>query len=125
MSTKQRETQHGEAGGPSPVEPAPVERRGGVTPLLVTLLALAGSAAAVTLQFPWVLASTAAYVNGSAPVHAGSREQDRRDAPASGSEEKPQPFIADDIRIEGMRYVASGIAAPVPGSNPDRHERKC
>jgi len=125
MNTKQRETQHGEAGGPSPVKPAAVERSGSVTPLLVTLFALAGSAAAVTLHFPWVLASAAAYVNGSAATHAGTREQDRCDAPAAGTEEKPEPFIADDIRIEGMRYVASGIAAPLPGSHPDVKEDKC
>jgi hypothetical protein len=84
------------------------------------LLVLNGVAAEIALRCPSAVTIVAAHMNGYAAIPPVSQAQDRVDQLAKESEEKPEPFIADDIRMQGLMYASAGAAASLPRVVPDR-----
>lgn len=125
MNIERSEAQHHGSNEPVRVEAGTFHRPDSVTLLLVTVLALTGGAALVALRYPWALANAAACINGSPAVAAAFQARYSREQPAKEIREKPEPFIADDIRIEGFRYASAGVAGSMPRSVPARDELTC
>jgi hypothetical protein len=90
--------------------------------LLVTVLALLGIAAGIAIRFPWALENATTYADASPAISSGSPAPDQRHQPEDAIEETSEPFIADDIRTEGLMYASAGITTSIPRStsNPSR-----
>lgn len=120
MNTEKPQAQHQGSREPAGRKPGSVERTHSVALLLVTLLALNGIAAEIALRCPWAVTTAADYLNGYAATPPVAQAQDRPDRLTQESEEKPEPFIADDIRMPGLTYVSARVATSLPHAVPER-----
>jgi len=124
MKIEHADLQHRDAGARGGGEPMTFGRTAIVVPLAITLLVLLGIAAAIALRHPSSVAIAATYLYGPEADASGAAAQDRRAQPA-GAGNKPEPFIADDIRMQGLSYAAAVIATPLPRPIPEPSAGYC
>ena len=119
MKIEQRNAQDYGSREPADSEVAKRNHAMDVMLLLITMLALIGAAAAVSIEFPWVLESAAIRSEAFPATAAGPQGQENRHQPPEEIKEKPEPFIADDVRTEGRMYASVGFTTSIPRSNLD------
>jgi hypothetical protein len=120
VNIEKPEAQHHGSREPMGRKAGSLDRTNSVALLIITLLVLNGVATVIALRCPSAVTIAAAYINGYAPIPPVSPAQDHPDRMAKESEKKPEPFIADDIRMQGLMYASAEAAASLPRAVPDR-----
>jgi hypothetical protein len=89
--------------------------------LLVTIVALMALAAGIAIAFPPALELVASQAIASTAVDPACYSQDRRSHLEDENEEEDEPFVADDIRNEGLIPAAAATTGSVDRSAPEIH----
>ena len=78
-----------------------------VVVLLAVILTLLGTAAGIAIAFPLALENASILATASTTSVA----QTRRLEPEQPGEQEDEPFVADDVRIEGLMQASAATAA--------------
>lgn len=93
--------------------------------LLVTTLALMGAAAGIAVGFPCALEIVATQASAHAAVSSDPQTGNARARPPEEIEEEVAPFVADDIRVEGLMHASAGTAGAADRSAPEASGANC
>lgn len=81
--------------------------------LLVALLVVLAAAAFIALSMPQAPEIAAVHAYASTAILTDREPKEEEDQAPEAAEEKPEPFIVDDVRTEGVMYAFADVFCPI------------
>lgn len=81
--------------------------------MLIATLVLLAAAALIAIGMPQALEIAASHAHASTAIVTDREPKDEEDEAPEAAEEKTEPFIADDVRTEGVMYAFADVFCPI------------